>query len=54
MRFSELIDEQVKAEISGKNEIIGILVDEGLDVIVLYNGYKYIYSSSTFTQFGKI
>ncbi|AXI40510.1 DUF2642 domain-containing protein [Bacillaceae bacterium ZC4] len=43
LRFSELIDEQVKAEISGKNEVIGILVDEGLDVIVLYNGYKYIY-----------
>lgn len=43
MRFANLLKEQVKTELSGKKEITGILIDEGLDVVVIYDGYKYFY-----------
>lgn len=42
-KFKSLIGEEVKVEISGKTTFTGILIDMGLDVLVLYNGTKYLY-----------
>lgn len=41
--FKDLIDEEVDIEISGKAYFSGILIDNGLDILVLYNGRKYMY-----------
>jgi len=41
--FKNLIDEEVEIEISGKTYFTGILIDNGLDILVLYNGQKYLY-----------
>jgi hypothetical protein len=38
-----LIGKCIDVEISGKNFHQGILIDAGLDIIVIYNGEKYIY-----------
>jgi hypothetical protein len=39
----QLVGKQVKVEISGKNSCKGILIDLGLDILVLYNGQQYLY-----------
>lgn len=39
----QLQNKQVMLELSGKIHFSGILVDNGLDVIVLYNGYDFLY-----------
>lgn len=41
--FKNLIGEQVSVVISGNTTFSGILIDIGQDVIVLYNGKKYLY-----------
>lgn len=41
--FKHLIDEDVDVEISGKTFFSGILIDNGLDILVLYNNQKYMY-----------
>ncbi len=38
-----LIGKQVELEVSGKVQLAGILVDVGLDIIVIYNGKEYLY-----------
>lgn len=38
-----LIGKQVELELSGKAMLQGILVDIGLDIIVIYNGKEYLY-----------
>jgi hypothetical protein len=38
-----LVGKQVKLEVSGKVMLQGILVDVGLDIIVIYNGKEYLY-----------
>ena len=38
-----LIGKQVELEVSGKVMLAGILVDVGLDIIVIYNGKEYFY-----------
>ncbi|EZP75820.1 hypothetical protein H839_11114 [Parageobacillus genomosp. 1] len=38
-----LIGKQVELEVSGKVMLTGILVDVGLDIIVIYNGKEYLY-----------
>ncbi len=41
--FKKLIGEEVKVEISGNTTFSGILIDIGLDVLVIYNGSRYLY-----------
>lgn len=41
--LEHLIGEEVKVEISGNKRFTGILIDLGLDILVLYNGTKYLY-----------
>jgi hypothetical protein len=38
-----LIGKQVELELSGKAMLQGILVDVGLDILVIYNGKEYLY-----------
>jgi hypothetical protein len=38
-----LIGKQVDVEVSGKNECKGILIDAGLDILVIYNGKQHLY-----------
>jgi hypothetical protein len=38
-----LIGKQIELEVSGKVMLRGILVDIGLDIIVIYNGKEYLY-----------
>ncbi|RNB92021.1 DUF2642 domain-containing protein [Brevibacillus fluminis] len=38
-----LIGKQLEVVVSGKNHHTGILIDAGLDLIVLYDGYRYLY-----------
>ncbi|GMB09616.1 hypothetical protein EDD69_10657 [Thermolongibacillus altinsuensis] len=38
-----LLGKPVKLEISGKSIIQGILVDYGIDIVVVYNGKEYLY-----------
>jgi hypothetical protein len=38
-----LIGKQIELEASGKVQLAGILVDVGLDIIVIYNGKEYFY-----------
>lgn len=39
--FYHLIGKNINVEISGKKELIGRLIDVGLDILVLYNGQYY-------------
>jgi hypothetical protein len=39
----QLVGKQVKVEVSGKNSCKGILIDLGLDILVLYDGQQYLY-----------
>jgi hypothetical protein len=41
--LQSLIGKQVELEVSGKVMLTGILVDVGLDIIVIYNGKEYLY-----------
>ncbi len=41
--FKGLIGEEVKIEISGNKTFSGILIDIGLDILVIYDGSKYAY-----------
>ncbi|WOD64120.1 DUF2642 domain-containing protein [Niallia taxi] len=41
--FKKLKNEYVKVEISGKTTFSGILLDNGLDIIVINDGEKYLY-----------
>jgi hypothetical protein len=41
--LKSLVGKQVKLDISGKTTIQGLLVDLGLDIIVIYNGKEYLY-----------
>ncbi|WP_017436047.1 hypothetical protein [Saccharococcus caldoxylosilyticus] len=41
--LNSLIGKQVELEVSGKVLLTGILVDVGLDIIVIYNGKEYLY-----------
>ncbi len=41
--FDFFLDKQVLLELSGKIKFSGILIDYGLDILVLYNGQQYIY-----------
>lgn len=41
--ISNFIGQQVDVEITGKTIFIGILVDVGLDILVLYDGSQYLY-----------
>lgn len=41
--FQNLIGQVIRIEISGKKIIHGILIDVGSNIIVLFNGYDYIY-----------
>lgn len=34
---------QVEARISGKTSLSGILIDTGLDILILFDGIKYLY-----------
>jgi hypothetical protein len=38
--YKDLIGKNIEIEISGGNLITGILIDEGLDIVVVYNGRK--------------
>jgi hypothetical protein len=42
-KLQSLIGKQVELEVSGKVMLTGILVDVGLDIIVIYNGKEYLY-----------
>ena len=41
--LNSLIGKQVELEVSGKVLLEGILVDVGLDILVIYNGKEYLY-----------
>jgi hypothetical protein len=41
--LQSLIRKQVQLEVSGKVMLQGILVDVGLDIVVIYNGKEYLY-----------
>lgn len=41
--INQLINQEVEVEISGKNLISGLLLDKGLDIIVIYTGNKFLY-----------
>lgn len=41
--LGSFIGKQLEVVISGKNHHTGILIDAGLDLIVLYDGYRYLY-----------
>lgn len=41
--LEKLLGEEIKVEISGNKRFTGILIDLGLDILVLYNGIKYLY-----------
>lgn len=52
--FSKYIGEEVELELSSKIKLNGILIDLGRDVIVLYDGNKYIYLPSKHLQYLKL
>ncbi|WP_019122730.1 hypothetical protein [Brevibacillus massiliensis] len=41
--FDQYLTKQVDVELSGKIKLTGILIDYGLDIVVLYNGRQYLY-----------
>ncbi len=41
--LSSMVGKTVEMEISGKIERVGILIDYGLDIVVLYDGIHYVY-----------
>ncbi len=41
--LKSLVGKKIKLEVSGKTMIQGLLVDLGLDIIVIYNGKEYLY-----------
>lgn len=45
--FQQYKGSHVEVSISGNQRLFGLLVDEGLDIIVLYDGNKYIYLPTT-------
>lgn len=51
--FSKYIGEEVELELSSKIKLRGILIDLGTDIIVLYDGNKYIYLPSRHLQYLK-
>ncbi|PLT35303.1 DUF2642 domain-containing protein [Bacillus sp. V5-8f] len=42
-QFKNLVGEEVKVEISGQTTFSGLLIDIGLDILVLYNGKNYLF-----------
>ncbi|TKD72466.1 DUF2642 domain-containing protein [Pseudalkalibacillus hwajinpoensis] len=43
--LTDLIDETIKLKLNGNSDLIGVLIDSGNDVLVLYDGEKFIYVS---------
>jgi hypothetical protein len=41
--IKELVNQEVQIEISGKTYFNGLLIDSGLDIIVLFDGAKFLY-----------
>jgi hypothetical protein len=41
--IKNLLDKEVDIEISGKTYFTGLLIDAGLDILVLFNGQEYLY-----------
>lgn len=41
--FAQFLQQQVSVELSGRIQVLGILVDHGLDILVLYNGQEFLY-----------
>lgn len=41
--FKQFLDRTVDVEISGEKKLTGVLIDIGQDILVVYNGYHFLY-----------
>ena len=52
--ITDLIDETIKLKITGAGEIVGILIDAGNDILVLYDSEQFIYVSQIHVHFYEV
>jgi hypothetical protein len=50
MKLKENIGKYIKLELSGKKFIGGLLIDVGSDLLVMFNGYDYLYTPTIHCQ----
>jgi hypothetical protein len=50
MKLKENIGKYIKLELSGKKFISGLLIDVGSDLLVMFNGYDYLYTPTIHCQ----